>query len=332
MMSPLPWQIEALEFYTDQFRRGDLAHGYIVDDSAGDGRANCVRGIAATILCQEAVTGGCQSCSACQLLGAGNHADMLWVAPSGSTQIKIEQIRSAIAWSQKTPQQGRAKVLVIEPAENMNLFATNSLLKLLEEPAGDTYLFLLSKNVARLLPTVRSRCQVLKLSAPSLSEGVKWLQSVCPELNAESVMTIYGLSGQKPQIARDMIDQGLSQFYVDSVAALCHWLAGNASSMVSAKTLYSKEDLAAPYDILYRATAFALKGGIAPNSERSIGFEALVNALTRCSSALGLIALNRRCIEYKAHALSDHNLNPQLTLEAFLMASFQSDRDLLVEP
>ena len=55
MMSPLPWQIEALEFYTDQFRRGDLAHGYIVDDSAGDGRANCVRGIAATILCQEAV-------------------------------------------------------------------------------------------------------------------------------------------------------------------------------------------------------------------------------------------------------------------------------------
>ena len=173
---------------------------------------------------------------------------------------------------------------------------------------------------------------MLKLSAPSLSEGVKWLQSVCPELNAESVMTIYGLSGQKPQIARDMIDQGLSQFYVDSVAALCHWLAGNASSMVSAKTLYSKEDLSAPYDILYRATAFALKGGIAPNSERSIGFEALVNALTRCSSALGLIALNRRCIEYKAHALSDHNLNPQLTLEAFLMASFQSDRDLLVEP
>lgn len=332
MTASLPWQTEALEFYADQFRRGDLAHGYVVDDSTGDGRATCVRSLAVTILCQEAVTGGCQKCSACQLLGAGSHADMLWVAPAGSTQIKIEQVRSAITWSQKTPQQGRAKVLIIEPAESMNLFATNSLLKLLEEPAGDTFLFLISNNVAKLLPTVRSRCQVLKLSTPSLSEGVEWLEGVCPELDAQSVRTIYGLSGQKPQLARDIIDQGLSQFYLDSVATLCDWLTGNCSSMTSAKTLYNKEDLGAPYNILYRATAFALKTGIVPNVNRSEGFEALVNVLTRCSSALRLIALNRRCMEYKAHALSDHNLNPQLTLEAFLIASYQSDRDLLVEP
>lgn len=331
MSTSLPWQAEALTFYTNLYRQGELAHGYLIDDSPGDGRANCVRAIAATILCQETVTGGCQTCSACKLLSAGSHADMLWVAPEGSTQIKIEQVRSAIAWSQKTPQQGRAKVLIIDPAENMNLFATNSLLKLLEEPSGDTYLFLLSKNTAKLLPTVRSRCQILNLNTPSFSEGVEWLKGLHPELKPESLLTIYELSGQKPQVAKDIIDQGLTQFYLDCVSVLGEWIAGNTSAIVAAKTLHSKEDLAAPYDILFRATVFALRSSLTAISRQSHGFQVLVEGLMRSTSPGRLIALNTRCVTYKNLALSDHNLNPQLTLEAFLVECYRSDRDLLVQ-
>ena len=147
MNDPYSWQVPQLEQLRHHLLKQDLAHAYLIDDPAGEGSQGFVRALASTILCEQTQLGGCSSCSSCQLQSAGSHSDLLWVMPEDSKQIKIEQIRSVIEWSHQTPQQGRAKVLVLDPADRMNVYATNSLLKLLEEPAPNTYLFLISTSL-----------------------------------------------------------------------------------------------------------------------------------------------------------------------------------------
>ena len=144
------WQVAQLERLRGHLIEQDLAHAYLIDDPAGEGSQGFVRALASTILCDQTQLGGCSNCSSCKLQSAGSHSDLLWVSPEDSKQIKIEQIRSVIEWSHQTPQQGRAKVLVLDPADRMNIYAANSLLKLLEEPAPKTYLFLISTSPARL--------------------------------------------------------------------------------------------------------------------------------------------------------------------------------------
>src|SRR5690606_12330287 len=104
---------------------------------------------------------------------------------------------------------GAAKAAVIEPAEAMTPAAANALLKTLEEPAEQTYLFLISHQPERLLPTIRSRCQGLAVAAPPASEIASWLGLDRPE---HPVMTIAGRSPLRAAalIQRDK-DQQLSK-------------------------------------------------------------------------------------------------------------------------
>ena len=75
-------------------------------------------------------------------------------------------MRTAIDWVVQSSSRGRAKVVLLHPAEAMNLQAASALLKTLEEPPGQARLLLSTADEARLLPTVRSRCQRIRLAAP----------------------------------------------------------------------------------------------------------------------------------------------------------------------
>jgi len=92
-----------------------------------------------------------------------------------SQQIRIDEVRALIDWSQKTTARGRGKVVVLHPADSLNLQSASALLKTLEEPAPGTRLVLTTADPARLLPTVRSRCQRVLLPAPNHSQALAWL-------------------------------------------------------------------------------------------------------------------------------------------------------------
>jgi DNA polymerase-3 subunit delta' len=92
-----------------------------------------------------------------------------------SRQIKIDEVRAAIDWIVQTSSRGQAKVLVMHPAEAMNLQAASALLKTLEEPPGQARLLLSTRDSAHLLPTLRSRCQRLWLPLPSSADACAWL-------------------------------------------------------------------------------------------------------------------------------------------------------------
>ena len=94
-----------------------------------------------------------------------------------SRWIRIEEIRSAIEWIAKTTSRGRAKVLLLHPAEALQAVGANALLKTLEEPPRGARLLLSCSDAEHLLPTVRSRCQRLTLPPPAPEAAAAWLQS-----------------------------------------------------------------------------------------------------------------------------------------------------------
>src|SRR5262249_58842592 len=108
--------------------------------------------------CGRAPGSGCGECEPCNKIERGLHPDYLVVLPDGAF-IKIAQVRQVTARAAYRPHEGRVRVVVLDPADAMNLEAANALLKTLEEPPADTHFVLCSAAPERLPVTVRSRCQ-----------------------------------------------------------------------------------------------------------------------------------------------------------------------------
>jgi len=319
------WQVAQLERLRGHLIEQDLAHAYLIDDPAGEGSQGFVRALASTILCDQTQLGGCSNCSSCKLQSAGSHSDLLWVSPEDSKQIKIEQIRSVIEWSHQTPQQGRAKVLVLDPADRMNIYAANSLLKLLEEPAPKTYLFLISTSPARLLPTIRSRCQRLNLSTPSDEDGLKWLIETRPDADPELLEDVYAITGYRPISSQALLDSEQVPQRLAMVTALIEWLKGYCGPIETAKKLATKEMPSLPYELLYRATARAQRQQVLAQSARRGVFQALIDELADNWSKTGLSRLADACCKAGSLSAASNNLNAELSLEHFLMTHKKLD-------
>jgi DNA polymerase-3 subunit delta' len=115
---------------------------------------------------------------------ADRHPDLHWVFPEEDKQtISIEQIRAVCEAIALKPYRGASKVVIIEPAEGLTAAAANALLKTLEEPAGDTYLLLVSHQPGRLPPTIRSRCQRIDVRRPRPAEIADWVGAAAADID-----------------------------------------------------------------------------------------------------------------------------------------------------
>jgi DNA polymerase-3 subunit delta' len=102
----------------------------------------------------------CGDCSHCLRIAKGQHESVLWISPQ-TEQIKIDQARQVLDFL-SLQSLTKKRFVVLERAEALNQQAANSLLKILEEPPAGTVFFLLTTNPAALLPTIRSRCLMLR--------------------------------------------------------------------------------------------------------------------------------------------------------------------------
>jgi DNA polymerase-3 subunit delta' len=138
----------------------------------------------------------CGTCASCRLYQVGNHPDLRMLevgqeeegpvsgaadedtGPSKkvSRQISVERVRTLTDFVTITSHRGGAKVVCIVPAEAMHPSAANAVLKILEEPPGDTYFVLVSHQPERLLPTIRSRCFHLTFTLPDAGPALDWLK------------------------------------------------------------------------------------------------------------------------------------------------------------
>jgi len=125
------------------------------------------------IFCTERHDDACGECAQCRKVTAGAHADIHYIEPDGQF-IKIEQIRELQRDLSLRPYEAPRKACIIKSAERFNPAAGNSLLKTLEEPPGNAIIILLTGNAGMLLPTIRSRCQLIRFS-PLSPENIRLL-------------------------------------------------------------------------------------------------------------------------------------------------------------
>ncbi|MDH3716417.1 MAG: DNA polymerase III subunit delta' [Gammaproteobacteria bacterium] len=157
-----------------------LGHAQLLCGVPGIGKRALSRWLAQLLLCEQrrldVPPGFCGECKSCLLLSAGTHPDFIPLAPeeAGKT-IGVEAVRAFGARLVLTAQLAGNRVGILDPADAMTINAANALLKSLEEPPAGTYLILVSDFPARLLPTVRSRCQRIELRPPANELALQWL-------------------------------------------------------------------------------------------------------------------------------------------------------------
>jgi DNA polymerase-3 subunit delta' len=127
------------------------------------------------------------------------HPDLRWLVPEGAgEQIKIDSVRSVADFMVQTPQIAPRKVAVLAGAEALNPYAANALLKTLEEPPQDSYLILVTDAVSDLLPTLRSRCQLVAIRPSPVATILEWVREQVPGANAEQVAALAFEYGGSP--------------------------------------------------------------------------------------------------------------------------------------
>ncbi|MET0383006.1 MAG: DNA polymerase III subunit delta', partial [Burkholderiaceae bacterium] len=209
----------------------------------------------------------CGRCTACHLLATNSHPDFRallpeltqvelgWSVGGGdapeagdgegkakkkpSREIRIEAVRDAIAWTQKSSSRGRAKVLLLFPADAMNLVASNALLKTLEEPPQGVRLLLVAEDAERLLPTLRSRCQRLAFAGPTPAQALAWLESQ----GVANAPVLLAAAGGHPLGARRLVADGFdaeSWLAVPRQAAQGKWTPPAALSLPRLREVLQK--------------------------------------------------------------------------------------------
>lgn len=148
--------------------RAFSSHAYIIATRDEKLRENEARHLACHFLCDSAGDKPCLVCPACKLVLAGRHPDLLVIARKSDEkgnkkrELQVDQIRQMAADAYVRPSQAARKVYLIEDAGQMNLAAQNAALKILEDPPPYAVFLLLTDSAEALLPTVRSRCALLR--------------------------------------------------------------------------------------------------------------------------------------------------------------------------
>jgi DNA polymerase-3 subunit delta' len=154
---------------------GRVSHAYLFYGPGGAGKRAAARAIAAELL----AAGSPDPAGARARAASGAHPDLTWVAPSGAHEILVSDIDApVVSAASKTPFEADCRVFVIERVDELGDEAANRMLKTLEEPASFVHLILLSDRLAEVLPTIRSRCQLVRFDAPSVQETAVALEAL----------------------------------------------------------------------------------------------------------------------------------------------------------
>ena len=194
-----PWLETSLENLLDN--SGSLAHAYLLAGHTGLGKTVFAEQLAQSMLCKHPTPFACGQCQSCRLFASSTHPDLHVLQSEKYTLehpgllsryaerhlehdnsrkkpsaiISVDQVRDVLPDINTRPHMATCRIIVLNPAENLNVNAANSLLKALEEPPADTYFLLISHDPGRLLPTLRSRCNRIDFRIPDATVAESWL-------------------------------------------------------------------------------------------------------------------------------------------------------------
>jgi DNA polymerase-3 subunit delta' len=211
-----------------------LPHALLLTGESGLGKRDLAEALAARLLCEMPAPDGtaCEHCPPCQWRRAGNNPDLRRLVPESeetpsaeadtdeaagatgadegkakSKQILIDQVRAVQDALTVTAHHGGRRAVIVDPAEAMNAFTANALLKLLEEPPEGCTFLLVSSAPRKLLPTIRSRCQQWHVPHPPADALRRWQAAQSGE-GARVPASLLALCGGIPLAAQRLAGQG----------------------------------------------------------------------------------------------------------------------------
>ena len=200
--------------FTQAWRRGRLAHGYLFSGPPGVGKRLFADELAKAMLCEAATNKfeACDRCAACTLVTAGTHPDFFAVSrPEDTNEIPIAVMRELCRGFTLKTARGRGKVAVLDDADDLNEESANCFLKTLEEPPPRSVFILVGTSVDRQLATVVSRCQVIRFAPLPEENVVELLRSQGVEVGP-SLRQAARLAGGSPGQAAMLADLALWKF------------------------------------------------------------------------------------------------------------------------
>ncbi|BCT88836.1 DNA polymerase III subunit delta' [Acinetobacter variabilis] len=195
-----PWQQQVWETLTGRFPK--LGHGLLFYGKKGCGKEAFAQQFLAWVLClNRQPDGPCGECGSCQWLKADTHPNYVYISTDEdnkkqNAKIKIEKIRDLLPFVQQTVDGWR--VVVIEPAEALNIASSNALLKTLEEPGENIVIILLADHYLKLPATIRSRLQHFALDRISSVQFSEYVEVQLPEAGSSQQQLLMNLSNQMP--------------------------------------------------------------------------------------------------------------------------------------
>ena len=312
-----------------------LHHALLIAGQSGLGKASLAEAIAAKLLCEKSGTASldtaCGECQSCRWLAAGNHPDFRRLAPESddepaaeetttkaaakkkpSTVIKIDQVRGLEDFVYVGSHRRGKRVILINPAEAMNQAATNSLLKILEEPPSSVYFILVSSAWRRLLPTVLSRCRTLLIGRPEAATAVDWLEAQ----GVGDAGRLLQVTGGAPLTAAAWAEQGRLRSYEANLEVLTRpqegllAMAGKWDSQLRANPDGGLEMLV---ETIQKWLVDLIQMKLAGAPRFHLAWNDLLDRLAKPANLGRLIACYNELIGIRA--VANHPLNTQLFLE-----------------
>ena len=320
-----PWQKNDL-VRLQELRKRPL-HGLLFKGSKGIGKFDLAMNFAQSLLCQHPDESGfaCGQCASCHWFEQESHPDFRLLQPevlsldgeeteSGkkpSKQISVDQVRGLTDFVGMSAHQGGRRVVVIHPAEAMNINAANALLKNLEEPPKGMLFILVSHKPQQLLPTILSRCLSFALPAPDAASAMLWLKEQGVKNPSEALAT----SGFAPLQAVQP-DQQLGSEERDKLLRAVRQPAG-LDVFALAETLQKTEQVLVVQWLQqwsYDLSSMKLAGRLRYHP----GEESAIRRLVEPVAPLNLARLQKHLQTAKREA--QHTLNPKLFFESLLFA------------
>ncbi len=204
---------------------GKLPHGLILFGIKGIGKATLAYRLARELL----AAGNANADTVYSRVAAGSHSDLLVIEPEFDEKkgeyakdINVEQAREIAKFLAMTPAESRWRVVIIDAADALNTNAANAILKILEEPPAQAVLLLISHQPSLLLPTIRSRCQMVKLAPLTPDEFRHAANTLLPEADEQKLSALAQLTGGAPGKALDYEEQGALAIYDELLLLLAN--------------------------------------------------------------------------------------------------------------
>ena len=156
---------EIIQYIKNAVSQNKVSHAYILNGERGSGKKMLAKLFAQTLQCEKGGEEPCYECHSCRQAIGNNHPDIIRVSHEKPNTISVDDIRVQINEDiQIKPYSSKYKIYIVPDADMMTVQAQNALLKTIEEPPAYAVIFLLTENAQSLLPTICSRCVMLKLT------------------------------------------------------------------------------------------------------------------------------------------------------------------------